>query len=126
MLPLFAVASVPLAFLVGLLRTRLARTAVAGLVLDLGEATEPAEMRDALRRTLGDPSLQLAYWLPDRNRWIEAGGWELDIEAESQGRATTIVEHQGEVVAALVHDRSVDRERPCRRCRRHGEALPRA
>jgi PAS domain S-box-containing protein len=107
---LFAVASVPLAFLVGLLRTRLARTAVAGLVLDLGEATEPAEMREALRRTLGDPSLQLAYWLPDRKRWIEAGGWELDLEAESKGRATTIVEHEGEVVAALVHDRSVDPE----------------
>lgn len=107
---LFAVASVPIAFLIGLLRTRLARGSVAGLVLDLQEAGETAEMRDALRRALGDPSLQLAYWLPARRKWIDAGGWELDVEAESQGRATTIVEHEGEVVAALVHDRSVDRE----------------
>jgi PAS domain S-box-containing protein len=107
---LFAVASVPIAFLVGLLRTRWARTAVAGLVRDLAEATEPVEMRNALRGTLGDPTLQLAYWLPDRKRWIDAGGWEIDLEAESQGRATTMVEHEGDIVAALVHDRSIDRE----------------
>jgi PAS domain S-box-containing protein len=107
---LFAVASVPVSFLIGLLRTRLARTAVADLVRALGEANEPAEMRDALRQTLGDSSLQLAYWLPDRRRWIDVGGWEVDLEAESQGRTTTIVEHEGEIVAALVHDRSVDRE----------------
>jgi PAS domain S-box-containing protein len=107
---LFAIASVPIAFVIGLVRTRWGRIAVAKLVLDLGEATQPAEMRDALRRALGDPSLQLAYWLPDRRRWIDAGGWEVDLEAESQGRATTIVEHEGEIVATLVHDRSVDRE----------------
>ena len=107
---LFAIASVPIAFVVGLVRTRWGRIAVAKLVLDLGEATQPAEMRDALRQALGDPSLQLAYWLPDRRRWIDVGGWEVDLEAESQGRATTIVEHEGEIVAALVHDRSVDRE----------------
>jgi PAS domain S-box-containing protein len=107
---LFAVASVPISFLIGLLRTRLARTAVADLIRDLAEATDPTEMRDALRGTLGDPALQLAYWLPDRRRWIDVGGWEVDLEAESQGRATTIVEHEGEIVAALVHDRSVDRE----------------
>jgi PAS domain S-box-containing protein len=107
---LFAVASVPIAFLMGLLRTRWARTAIAGLVRDLAEASEPVEMRDALRGTLGDPTLQLAYWLPERGRWIDAGGVEIDVEAESQGRAKTIVEHEGEVVAVLVHDRSIDRE----------------
>jgi PAS domain S-box-containing protein len=107
---LFAVASVPIAFLIGLLRTRFARTAVAALVLDLGEATEPAEMRDALRRAVGDPSLQLVYWLPEQRRWIDARGWEIDLDAEGQGRATTTVEHEGELVAALLHDRSVDRE----------------
>jgi PAS domain S-box-containing protein len=107
---LFAIASVPVAFVMGLVRTRWARIAVAKLVLDLGEASRPEHMRDALRRALGDPSLQLVYWLPERRRWIDAVGWELDLEAESKGRATTTVEHEGEVVAALVHDRSVDRE----------------
>ena len=50
---LFAVASVPIAFLVGLLRAHWSRTAVAGLVLDLGQASEPAEMRACAALALG-------------------------------------------------------------------------
>jgi PAS domain S-box-containing protein len=109
-LVLFAVASVPTAFLVGLLRTRLARASVAGLVLELGEARDPESTQDALRKALGDPSLRLAYWLSDRSRWVDVSGWELDLEAESQGRQTTLVEHDGEVVAAFIHDPSLDTE----------------
>jgi PAS domain S-box-containing protein len=107
---LFAVGSVPIAFLVGLLRTRLARASVAGLVLELGEARDPESTQDALRKALGDPSLKLAYWLSDRSRWVDVSGWELDLEAESQGRRTTLVEHDGEVVAAFIHDSSLDAE----------------
>jgi PAS domain S-box-containing protein len=109
-LVLFAVASVPTAFLVGLLRTRLARASVANLVLELGVARDPESTRDALRKALGDPSLNLAYWLSDRSRWVGVSGWEVDLEAASQGRRTTLVEHDGEVVAAFIHDPSVDRE----------------
>jgi PAS domain S-box-containing protein len=109
-LVLFAVASVPTAFLVGLLRTRLARASVASLVLELGVASDPESTRDALRKALGDPSLNLAYWLSDRSRWVGVSGWEVDLEAASQGRRTTLVEHDGEVVAAFIHDPSVDRE----------------
>jgi PAS domain S-box-containing protein len=107
---LFAVGSVPIAFLMGLLRTRLARASVAGLVLELGEARDPESTQDALRKALGDPSLKLAYWLSDRSRWVDVSGWELDLEAESQGRWTTLVEHDGEVVAAFIHDSSLDAE----------------
>jgi PAS domain S-box-containing protein len=107
---LFAVASVPLAFLVGLLRTRLARASVAGLVLELGEAHDAMSTRDALRRVLKDPALGLYYWFATRSRWVDTSGWEVDLEAESQGRRTTLVEHDGDVVAALVHDPSVDPE----------------
>jgi PAS domain S-box-containing protein len=107
---LFAVGSVPIAFLMGLLRTRLARASVANLVLELGAARDPESTRSALRGALGDPSLKLAYWLSDRSRWVDVSGWDLDLEAESQGRRTTLVEHDGEVVAALIHDPSVDGE----------------
>jgi PAS domain S-box-containing protein len=107
---LFAVASVPLSFLSGLVRTRLARASVSSLVLELGAARDPESTRDALRRALGDPSLGLAYWLADRRRWVDVSGWEFDLEAESRGRRTALVEHDGEVVAALIHDPSVDPE----------------
>jgi PAS domain S-box-containing protein len=73
-------------------------------VLDLEEAEGPGQLLDALRRALGDPSLKLAYWLPDRRRWIDVSGWEIDIEAEAQGRGTALVEHEGQIVAALIHD----------------------
>jgi PAS domain S-box-containing protein len=73
-------------------------------------ARDAESTRDALRKALGDPSLNLAYWLSDRSRWVGVSGWEVDLEAASQGRRTTLVEHDGEVVAALIHDPSVDRE----------------
>jgi PAS domain S-box-containing protein len=108
---LFAVASVPLAFLWGLLRTRLARASVTNLVLELGQARDGLSTREALRNALGDPSLQLAYWLPDRRRWVGPTGFDFDLEMESRGRRrTTLVEHDDEVVAALVHDPSADPE----------------
>jgi PAS domain S-box-containing protein len=107
---LFAVAAVPLSFLSGLVRTRLARASVANLALELGVARDPEATRGALRRALGDPSLGLAYWLPDRRRWVDVSGWEVDVEADSQGRRTALVEHDGDVVAALIHDPSVDPE----------------
>jgi PAS domain S-box-containing protein len=108
---LFAVASVPLAFLWGLVRTRLARSSVANLVLELGQAYDGLSTRKALRNALGDPSLQLAYWLPDRRRWVGPTGADLDLEVESRGRRrTTFVEHDDQVVAALIHDPSVDVE----------------
>ncbi len=108
---LFAVASVPLAFLWGLVRTRLARSSVTNLVLELGQARNALATRDALRAALGDPSLQLAYWLPDRRRWVGPTGFDFDLEQESRGRRqATLVEHDDDVVAALVHDPSVDPE----------------
>ena len=64
----------PVAFLVGLLRTRLARGAVADLVVELGGPVEPGALRAALARALRDPSLTVAYWLADRERYVDADG----------------------------------------------------
>ena len=101
-----AAAAVPLAFLVGLLRTRLHRSAVADLVVELGSLPRPSQVRDAIARTLGDPSLELAFWLPEDERYVDADGNALDPEAEP-GRAVTVLEHDGKRLAALVHDPSL-------------------
>ncbi|MEO8290241.1 MAG: PAS domain-containing protein [Gaiellaceae bacterium] len=103
---LVAFASVPIAFLAGLLQLRLARGSVAPLVVELSEAESTPELQSAIARTLGDPDLQLALWLPDSYEWIDVEGRPFDLErhSETEGRATTYVEHEGEVVAALVHD----------------------
>ena len=54
----------PVAFLAGVLRSRLARVGVADLLVELGRG---APLRDALAHALRDPSLDLVYWLPDRS-----------------------------------------------------------
>ena len=92
-------ATVPYAFLAGLLRVRMARGAVARLVLELGEAPEPGGVRNALARALGDPDLRLAYWVAERDGYVDADGRPVELSAEA-----TIVERSGRRVAALEHD----------------------
>src|SRR3954463_9802858 len=73
-------AAVPFGFLVGLLRSRLAQgPAIAELGGRLGRAPGPDELRVALADALGDPSLALAYWLPDSGRFVDAGGRPVEL-----------------------------------------------
>ncbi len=95
--------AIPIAFLVGLLRTRLQRSRVADLVVELRSRSRPDEVRDAIARALGDPSLELGFWLPADERYVDPRGNPLDLTAR-EGRAVTELEHDGKRVAALVHD----------------------
>ena len=52
-------------------------------------AAVTAQVRDAIARTLRDESLQLAFWLPDRGRYVGPDGAELDPDGQP-GRAVTI------------------------------------
>jgi signal transduction histidine kinase len=109
-----ALAIVPFAFLAGLLRSRVAgAAAVSRLVARLGAGRRRGVLRDALAEALGDRSLQLAYWLPERQEWVDAAGASFPLPEEGSGRMCTPVEHDGRPVAMLVHDPSVaeDRER---------------
>jgi signal transduction histidine kinase len=106
----FVIGLAPAAFLVGLLSARLARSALGGLLVDLRADPRPADLRDALARALRDPSLTLAYWLPEFESWAEADGRAVELPAAGDGRTTTLVERDGEPVAALVHDSSLDDE----------------
>jgi signal transduction histidine kinase len=92
-------ATVPFAFLAGLLRVQMARSAVAQLVLELGQAPEPGHVRDALARALGDPELRLAYWVPERKGFVDAAGRPVELSADA-----TVVERGGRRIAALEHD----------------------
>lgn len=94
-----ALASVPIAYLAGLLRVRLGRAAVADLVVELQGATEPGRLRDALARALGDPTLEVAYWLPAGERYVDADGRPVEVPATA-----TPVERDGRRIAALIHD----------------------
>src|SRR5215472_14651775 len=80
----YATAAVSVAVLVVFLQRRMAQGAVAGLVVELGQPGQAAGLRAALSRALGDPSLTLAYW--------------------GAARVSTVIERDGQPVAALIHD----------------------
>jgi signal transduction histidine kinase len=95
----------PLAFLEGLLRTRMSRAAVGELVVELGGAHVPeGGLREALARRLGDPSLQIAYFRPERGDYVDERGHPMNLRVVGSGRAVTLLESAGEPIAALVHD----------------------
>jgi signal transduction histidine kinase len=100
---------VPVAFLVGLLRTRLARGAVADLVVELGGQVAPGTLRAALARALRDPSLTVAYWLAEGNRFVDADGRPVTL-LDGGERAVTEVRREGRRIAALVHDPALNDE----------------
>ena len=100
----------PVAFLIGLLDARLARSAVAGLIVDLRANPAPAHLRDALARAVCDPSLKLAYWLPEFESWADLEGRPATLPEPGGSRVATLIERDGAPVAALVHDSSVHDE----------------
>jgi signal transduction histidine kinase len=97
-------ASIPIAVLAVLLQRRLARGAVAGLVVELGAGATSVDLRKALGRALGDPSLELAYWVPASARYVGSDGSPVKLPQPGGGRLATVVEREGEPIAALVHD----------------------
>ena len=100
----------PVAFVVGLVSARLARVAVGGIFVELRSDPEPADLRDALARALGDPSLTLAYWLPDFGSYADLEGRAVEVPGADK-RAVTRIDRDGEHVAALTHDPSLREER---------------
>ncbi len=102
---------VPLAMLGGLFRSRLDRAAVADLVLDLGSGVEPGRLRESLARALGDSSLRVAYWLPERGVYADAAGRTVTLPHDDTRRAVTVVESADGPTAALVHDPGVREDR---------------
>jgi signal transduction histidine kinase len=98
-------AAMPFAFLTGLLRSRIWRSsAVNDLVERLGRAPAGGyRLQDSLAEALEDPSLTLAYWLPEQSRYVDGEGKPVDLPASGSGRRAVLVERNGERVAAIVH-----------------------
>lgn len=101
-LALIAVA--PVVFLGGLLRARLSRANVGELVVELGGSTSHNTLRDALADALRDPSIQVAYWIPERNGYVDDHGSSMELPAGDPARAVSVVERDGRRVGALVYD----------------------
>ena len=101
-------ASVPIAVLYVFLQQRLSRGNVAGLVVELGEPSTSTELGRALARALGDPSLELAYWFPAEQRYVDGDGGFVNLPKPDCGRSATFVERDGQPIAVLIHDPVLD------------------
>jgi signal transduction histidine kinase len=97
----------PVAFLAGVWRVRLGRTAVAELVVGL-PGSSPAQLRDRLARALGDPALRVGYYRPDQADYVDQDGLPLLVPPH---RALAVVERDSRPVAALVHDPALREDR---------------
>ena len=101
---------VPVAFLAGLLDARLARgDAGVRLVEMLGDPVP--DLRAPLAQALHDPSVQVAYWLPEFDSWADQDGQPTTLPAEGEARVARVIRREGVPVAALVVDRSLQEER---------------
>jgi signal transduction histidine kinase len=87
---------VPLAFLAGLLRSRLARSGLADLFRDLRNLDREA-LQATLARALGDPGLVVAYAGADGTLPVSTGD-----------RSVAAIDRDGHRFAALLYDPSLD------------------
>ena len=99
-----AICGLALVSLAGLIAEPWAREKITDLVVDLGE-TRAGTLRDGLAAALGDPTLEVGYWVG--GRYVDAGGRPLALPAEDGERGITPVERDGEPIALLVHDPAV-------------------
>lgn len=94
----------PIGFLVGFLWVYMGRSAIADLVVELGETPTPAQLRTALANALGDPTLDVAWWSPATHSYVGVDGEVVALPADADGRAVTRLERDGAPIAAIVHD----------------------
>jgi signal transduction histidine kinase len=96
---------VPYMFLATLVRARMIQTGAVGkLIARMGEEPRRGQLRDELAGALGDPTIELVFWLPDGERFVDARGRTMELPAAGAGRGVTRIERDGELVAAIVHD----------------------
>ena len=84
--------------------------AIAGRVFVSRTATG-GPVREMLAESLGDSSVSVAYWLPERSGFVDEVGRPVELPGPGSGRAWTAVERGGQRVAAIIHDAALDTSR---------------
>ena len=102
-----ALLTVPAALLWGVLRSRLARAGLPELFRELG-TRRGVQLEAGLARTLGDPSLVLAYRVPGGRAYIDGTGRPVTPPAPDGDRAAAPIERDGRELGMLVYDASLD------------------
>ncbi|MFB2598976.1 sensor histidine kinase [Herbiconiux sp. P17] len=108
LLQLALLAGIPLAFVLGVLAGGFART---GEIEELGgwlgsPDDTRGSLQDALARSLGDPTLELTFWVDDLGLYVDAGGTPVREGASPRGsdRAHVQIERGGERLGRISYD----------------------
>jgi signal transduction histidine kinase len=109
---LFTALMLPIGLVILIVRTRLGRSRVASLMVELGRGVPIGGLRDILAGALGDPTLQLAFAAPSGSGFVDAGGRPVNLPAVDSSRMVTRLERDGELLGVLVHDPAIEAEDP--------------
>lgn len=101
--------TVPLAFGVAALRRVLDRAGVADLVVAIPQPATIGSVRDALRRALADPKLDLFVWLPDRQVTVDPNGAVVDVPDDGRPRREMSASNGSQLAVVLVNPALVRR-----------------
>jgi signal transduction histidine kinase len=99
---------IPILLLYGLTRRRLARSRVADLVMQVNDATSPAAVEAALRRTMVDPELQVLFWSPDLGGYIDVRGQPATAVSADGRLALPVMNGRGEPRCLVLADNSAE------------------
>ena len=105
-------AAVPVGFLVGLLRMKMGKAAVAGLVVGLHGERTPTSLERAIARALHDPAVKLGYWSAAVNAYVDGTGKILKLPGAGSTQSVTYVDRADEPLGAIVHDAVLDDDKP--------------
>ena len=102
-----ALVLIALGFLANSVVGRRAQAAVTKLIVDLGGDSQAGTLRARLAYALGDRSLGIGYCLPETGGYVDEGGSAVSLPGPGSGKAVTVIENDGEPIAALIHDMAV-------------------
>jgi signal transduction histidine kinase len=100
------------AFLVGLARLQLDRSAVGDLLVRLETALPASRLERALADVLHDPTLRLVYWRPGQRSFMDAGGRPIELPGDGEDCVATVLRNGSEPLAALLHSKAALDENP--------------
>ena len=96
--------AIPVAFGLGVLQTRVTRSSIGRLLLDLERRPRTGALRDVLARALGDPSLRVGFWAEPLGRYVGADGRPLALPADDDRAVVSAFSGENGPLAVLIHD----------------------
>ena len=101
-------AAVPIGFLIGLLRMKMDKAAVAALVVGLHGDRTPDSLQRSIADALHDPAVKLGYWSPAARTYVDGAGKVLALPRPGTGLSAAIVERADEPLGVIIHDVVLD------------------